>query len=155
MSELSAIAHIDGGSRGNPGPSAYAVVFERLNCPGVPIIEDSNYIGWTTNNMAEYRGLLGALDLAVSLHCHHVAVVSDSELLVKQMNGLYKVRDPDLQNLHLEALSLIERLSIVSILHVRRAKNKRADKLCSLVLDRVVGDSHAARKLLKRPPFIA
>jgi len=132
MSELTATAHIDGGSRGNPGPAAYAVVLER---PGLPVIEECNTIGSVTNNVAEYTGLLASLDLAIELGVRHLTVISDSELLVKQMNGEYKVKNPDLQELYLEAQQRKPDFSSLTIQHVRREKNKRADKLCNEALD--------------------
>src|SRR5262245_17276998 len=89
--------NIDGATRGNPGPAAYAFVIQR---PGEPAIEESDCLGQRTNNVAEYTALLRALERCVELGGQRLAIFSDSELLVKQMNGEYRVKSPDLKELH-------------------------------------------------------
>jgi ribonuclease HI len=130
MSE--AIIHIDGAARGNPGPAAYAVVIER---PGHATIEDAATIGTATNNVAEYTALVRALQLASELGIQNAKIFSDSELLVKQMNGEYRVKHPDLLPLYQEALHLKKQLGSATISHVRREQNKRADELGNIALD--------------------
>jgi ribonuclease HI len=124
--------HIDGAARGNPGPAACAFV---LNRPGEPVVEHAELLGNATNNVAEYTALLAALEKAAELGVKSLRVFSDSELLVKQMNGEYRVKHPDLQNLYAEAQHLIKPFDSVALSHVRREQNKRADELCNEVLD--------------------
>lgn len=131
MSERATV-HIDGGSRGNPGPAAYAVVLAR---DGLPALEEAQTIGTATNNVAEYSGLLRGLELAAESGVKHLTVMSDSELLVKQMNGEYRVKNPELQELYRRASELRRRFSSVTLTHVRREQNKRADLLCNEALD--------------------
>ncbi len=127
------IAYIDGGSRGNPGPAACAVVVQ--DSTGNPLTSFFQFLGRTTNNVAEYRGLLSALDYAQQ-HPHlKVRIFSDSELLVRQIQGRYKVKSLDLKPLHAEALRLISRLQGFSIEHVRRERNREADRLVNQALD--------------------
>jgi ribonuclease HI len=132
MSEPTATVHIDGAARGNPGPAAYAVVLRR---PGLPTIEEAEPIGKATNNVAEYTALVRALELASELGVKTLAVFSDSELLVKQMNGEYRVKNADLQELYAEAQTLRKRFDRVTLTHVRRAQNADADRLGNLALD--------------------
>lgn len=129
---MDATIHIDGGARGNPGPAAYAVVLER---PGQPAVEESGTLGTATNNVAEYTALVNALHLAAELGLKTLDIYSDSELLVKQMAGEYRVKHPDLQPLHKEASELRRGFSEVRITHVRREQNKRADALYNAALD--------------------
>lgn len=132
MDDLTATIHIDGGARGNPGPAAYAVVLAR---PGRPAVEEAGTIGTATNNVAEYTALVNALHLATELGLKKLDVFSDSELLVKQMAGEYRVKHPDLQPLYQEATELRKGFEAVRITHVRRELNKRADALCNEALD--------------------
>lgn len=127
------IAHIDGASRGNPGPSAYGVVLESPE--GVPLTTLSKAIGHTTNNVAEYHGLLAALDYAEEHDIRRLKVFSDSELMARQIQGVYKVKSPDLRPLYERARTAISRLESFSIEHVRREHNREADKLANLALD--------------------
>jgi len=127
-----ATVHIDGAARGNPGPAACAFVLAR---PGEPVIEHAELLGTATNNVAEYTALLAALEKAAELSVSSLRVFSDSELLVKQMNGEYRVKNPDLQTLYAEARQLMKGFAGVSFTHVRREQNKRADELCNEVLD--------------------
>jgi GxxExxY protein len=128
-----AVMHIDGGARGNPGPAACAVVVAAAD--GAPLASFSKYLGETTNNVAEYRGLLAALEYALEHHYLRLKVVSDSELLVRQMQGRYKVKSADLKPLHEQARRLIDRLAAFSIEHVRREANREADRLVNEALD--------------------
>jgi ribonuclease HI len=126
-------ANIDGGARGNPGPSAYGVVVR--NSKGEIIAELSDYLGIQTNNYAEYSGLLAALDFAVREKHLSLKVLSDSELLVRQMQGRYKVKSPGLIDLYDRARALVRKLEQFSIEHVLREYNREADKLVNKVLD--------------------
>jgi ribonuclease HI len=134
--------HIDGASRGNPGPAAFAFIIAR---PGLPPVEEAETMGSTTNNVAEYTALVRGLGAAADLGLKRLAVFSDSELLVKQMNGEYRVKHPDLLPLYEDARELVKEFESVSIAHVRREFNKRADALCNEALDDKLG------KTAKRP----
>ncbi len=126
-------ANIDGGARGNPGPAAYGVVVR--DTKGNIITELGEYLGLQTNNFAEYSGLLAALEYAHKENVTALKVFSDSELLVKQMKGLYKVKSPGLVPLFERARSLVRRLQYFSIEHVRRERNRDADRMVNQVLD--------------------
>ncbi len=126
-------ANIDGGARGNPGPSAYGVVVR--DAKGEVIAELSDYLGIQTNNYAEYSGLLAALEFAVQEKHPSLKVLSDSELLVRQMQGRYKVKSPGLIDLYDRARALVRKLEHFSIDHVLRQYNKDADALVNQVLD--------------------
>jgi ribonuclease HI len=127
-----ATMHIDGASRGNPGKAAYAVVLAR---PGLPVIEEADTIGTASNNVAEYTALVEGLTLAAELGVKKLHVYSDSELMVKQMNGEYKVKNEDLRELYDEACLLRKQFEKVTITHVRREQNKRADAIGNEALD--------------------
>jgi ribonuclease HI len=131
MSDI-ATMHIDGASRGNPGKAAYAVVLAR---PGQPVVEEADTIGTASNNVAEYTALVEGLALAAELGVKKLNVFSDSELLVKQMNGEYKVKNEDLRELYEEASRLRKEFEKVTIAHVRREQNKRADAIGNDALD--------------------
>ncbi len=124
----------DGGARGNPGPAAFAYVLEAED--GTVLAAEGETIGVATNNVAEYRGLVAGLAKAVELAVPDVEVVSDSELLVKQMRGEYKVRNEALRELSLEAARLARRLASVEYRHVVREHNELADRLVNEALDR-------------------
>jgi ribonuclease HI len=126
--------HIDGGSRGNPGPAGYGVRF--TDADGSVVCELCESIGVATNNVAEYRGLLAALQHAVDHAFEELHVFSDSELLIKQMRGEYRVKNPGLQTLHGEARLLLSKLGRVRFTHVRREANTFADGLANLAMDR-------------------
>jgi len=126
-------ANIDGGARGNPGPAAYGVIVR--DAKGEVIAELSDYLGIHTNNYAEYSGLLAALDFAVREKHSSLKVLSDSELLVRQMQGRYKVRSPGLIDLYDRARALVRKLEHFSIEHVLRQHNREADSLVNQVLD--------------------
>jgi ribonuclease H / adenosylcobalamin/alpha-ribazole phosphatase len=123
----------DGGARGNPGPAAFGYVLETED--GTVLAAHGEAIGVATNNVAEYRGLVEGLRRAVELAVDEVEVVSDSELLVKQMRGEYKVKNAALRELSLEAAALARRLDRVSYRSVRREHNELADRLVNEALD--------------------
>ena len=125
----------DGGARGNPGPAAFAYVLE--DADGSVLAAHGETIGVATNNVAEYRGLLAGLARAVELALGDVEVVSDSELLVKQRRGEYRVKNEALRELSLEAARLARKLDSVSYRHVKRAQNELADRLVNEALDAV------------------
>jgi probable phosphoglycerate mutase len=126
-------AGFDGGSRGNPGPAAWGVVV--LDDQGHPVSGHAGAIGRSTNNVAEYRALLEALALAERAGASDVKLFADSELVVKQMRGEYKVRHPDLIPLHAEAKSRASRFPRFSLVHVPRERNKDADRLVNRALN--------------------
>ena len=128
------VAHVDGGARGNPGPAGFGVAIE--NEAGQPVAALSEYLGKQTNNYAEYSGLLAALSYAVKNGCKALKVVSDSELMVKQIKGQYKVNHPVLKDLHAQAHRLIGELDAFQIGHVLREKNRDADRLANEAMDR-------------------
>src|ERR1700675_2729889 len=128
------IAHIDGGARGNPGPAGYGVAV--ADSSGKRVAELSEYIGHKSNNVAEYSGLLGALQYCLKHKEPALKVISDSELMVKQLNGVYKVKSPDLKTLYDQAQTMIRRLDWFRAEHVLRAKNKDADRLANEAMDR-------------------
>ena len=128
------VAFIDGGARGNPGPAGYGVVFE--DEVGRPVANLSEYLGRQTNNYAEYSGLLAALNYTLRHGFKALKVISDSELMVKQINGEYKVSSPVLKELHHRAMKLIEQLECFEMKHVLREKNREADRLANIAMDR-------------------
>jgi ribonuclease H / adenosylcobalamin/alpha-ribazole phosphatase len=130
---VKATLYTDGGARGNPGPAAFAYVLEADD--GTVLAAHGETIGVATNNVAEYRGLVAGLAMALELEVPEVEVVSDSELLVKQMRGEYKVKNEALRELSLEAARLARRLGSVDYRHVRRAHNELADRLVNEALD--------------------
>jgi probable phosphoglycerate mutase len=130
-------AHCDGGARGNPGPAGYGAVLTDES--GHILAELSEFLGDRTNNFAEYSGLLGCLQYALDHHIPRLRVVSDSELMVKQIQGKFKVKSPDLLPLWQEARRRIDRLDRFEIAHALRHKNKAADKLANDAMDRGTG----------------
>src|ERR1700722_18393606 len=127
------VANIDGASRGNPGPASYAVVLR--DPEGKIVLELAKNIGRETNNVAEYFALLAALDYATIHGISSLRIRSDSELLVRQMQGVYKVKSPDLKPLQERAAKLSRQLQYFAIEHVRRELNKDADALANVALD--------------------
>jgi ribonuclease HI len=123
----------DGGARGNPGPAAYGFVLESED--GTVLAAEGEAIGTATNNVAEYSGLIAGLEKAIELHVPEVEVVSDSELMVKQMRGEYRVKNEALRELYDEATALARRVGNVEYRHVKRAHNELADKLVNDALD--------------------
>jgi probable phosphoglycerate mutase len=130
---MAIVAYIDGGARGNPGPAGYGVRIE--DDQGALLNEFHAYIGNSTNNVAEYNALLAALRYALEHGHRSVRIKSDSELLVKQMRGEYRVKHPGLQPLHQQARAIAESLDRVAYEHVRREQNKDADRLANLAMD--------------------
>jgi ribonuclease HI len=124
--------HIDGAARGNPGPAAWAYV---IHGDGAAPVEHAECLGHATNNVAEYTALVRALERAAALGAKRLIVRSDSELLVKQMNGQYRVKNEQLIPLYEQAKRLARGFDLVSLGHVRREQNRRADELCNLALD--------------------
>lgn len=131
------VAYIDGGARGNPGPAGFGVRVE--NPDGTLIEEFSESIGVATNNVAEYRGLLAALEWARTHGAAAVHIRTDSQLLVQQMLGNYKVKHPGLQPLHARARLLARQIGRVSFEHVRREANQHADRLANAAMDGAAG----------------
>jgi ribonuclease HI len=131
-SDAAATANIDGGSRGNPGPAGYGVRIARGDGTVVDLKES---LGVCTNNVAEYRGLIAALRWAEAQGVSRLHVRSDSELLVKQMRGEYRVKSPGLQPLYDEARAIARRIGSVRFEHVRRELNKDADRLANEAMD--------------------
>ena len=123
----------DGGARGNPGPAAYAFVLETED--GTVLDARGEAIGVATNNVAEYSALLAGLERAAELGVDELEVVSDSELLVKQMTGVYRVKNEALRELSAEAARLARKLPQVTYTHVRREHNELADRLVNEALD--------------------
>src|SRR5438876_8288119 len=141
--------NIDGAARGNPGPAAYAYV---ITGEGHPVIEEAGCLGSATNNVAEYTALVKALQRAAQLGGSRVHVNSDSELLVKQMNGEYRVKNEQLKDLFAEAKELCRQFDLVTIRHVPRAQNSNADRLCNEVLDGACPPGTPAREAKSAPP---
>jgi ribonuclease HI len=127
--------YTDGGARGNPGPAAYAFVLEAED--GTVLAAEGQAIGIATNNVAEYSALVAGLERAVELGLDDVEVVSDSELLVKQMRGEYRVKNDALRALSLEAAGLARKLRRIEYRAVRREHNELADRLVNEALDTV------------------
>jgi ribonuclease HI len=127
-------AHVDGGARGNPGPAGYGVAVS--DASGKPVAELSEYLGHHTNNYAEYQGLLAALRYAHENQLKALKVVSDSELMVRQMKGIYKVRHPELRKLYDQAQQLVRGLEHFEIRHAMREHNQIADRLANEAMDR-------------------
>jgi probable phosphoglycerate mutase len=135
----SAIANIDGGSRGNPGPAGYGVVIEQADGT---ITELKEFLGSSTNNIAEYSGLLAALRWAVDHGISRLRIRSDSELLVKQLRGEYRVKSAGLLPLYEDACAMIRTIGNVTFEHVRRELNTNADRLANEAMDE--GASHSS-----------
>jgi probable phosphoglycerate mutase len=132
-SQFAIVANIDGGARGNPGPAAYGAVVR--NGKGEIVAELSQYLGHQTNNYAEYSGLIAALEYAVREKHSSLKVISDSELMVRQMKGIYRVSNPTLKELYARAQALAHKLEHFVIEHTLREKNRDADRLVNQVLD--------------------
>jgi len=127
------VVHVDGGSRGNPGPAAAAAV---LSTPDGDVVDEAKVVlGTATNNVAEYRGLLLGLERAAALGATEVEVINDSELIAHQVTGRYKVKHPDMKPLHAEALRALGGFERWSIRPVPRAQNADADALVNQALD--------------------
>ncbi len=147
-------AHIDGAARGNPGPASYGVV---VRGPGGEVVAElKKYIGRATNNVAEYYALIAALDYAEAHGISALRVRSDSELLVKQMKGSYKVKSADLRPLFERARKMAQKIAHFAIEYVPREQNRRADQLANEALDATSpgarGDAEAGPGALQREP---
>jgi ribonuclease HI len=130
------LVFFDGGSRGNPGPAAIgALVLDPASEPPTPLVTISERIGETTNNVAEYRALIAALEAARAYPARAMRVRGDSLLVIEQLNGTWKVRQPHLQTLHAQALALLEGYEEVDLAHVPREQNVDADSLVNAALD--------------------
>ena len=127
-------AHCDGGSRGNPGPAGYGAVVEDPN--GQVVARLSEYLGRQTNNYAEYKGLLAVLEWALANAARRLKVISDSELMVRQMKGIYKVKNPGLKPLWEEARRRAHKLDGFEMQHTLRGGNKEADRLANEAMDK-------------------
>jgi ribonuclease HI len=132
---MKVIVHVDGGARGNPGPAAAACVI--TSPEGVLLGEHAQLLGTATNNVAEYRALLLGLQGARELGASEIEVVGDSELIAKQVNGLFKVKHEAMKPLHREAMAALEQFERWSIRTVPREQNEHADALVNAALDRV------------------
>lgn len=130
---MKATLFADGGSRGNPGPAAFGAVL--FDGDGTVLREISAYLGTATNNVAEWSGLIAGLEAALELGVDDIDVRLDSELVVRQLSGAYRVKQPHLQPLHAKAKSLLRRFPHSDVAHVRREQNKEADALVNQVLD--------------------
>ncbi|MDB5321530.1 MAG: ribonuclease, partial [Phycisphaerales bacterium] len=141
----------DGGSRGNPGPAGIGVVVRAAD--GTPLVTLGRYIGKATNNVAEYRALITAMEEAKKLGAKKIKIRGDSELVVRQMNGIYRVKHPDLIPLHREAKELFASFDAATIEHNYREKNELADTLGNLAMDRRadVTDAQAIESPLDTP----
>ena len=135
------VAHSDGGARGNPGPAGYGVVIQDES--GHKVAALSEYLGHQTNNFAEYQGLIAALEYALQHGPKALKLISDSELLVRQIKGIYKVKNAVLQDLHGRAKELIAQLDWFSIGHALREQNQEADRLANEAMDKGMGRSVA------------
>ncbi len=131
------IAHTDGGARGNPGPAGYGIVIHQAQ--GEKVAALSQYLGKQTNNFAEYQALIGALEYSLEHGPRALKVISDSELLVRQIKGIYKVKEPTLRDLHGRARQLINQLEWFDIEHVLRGHNREADELANAAMDKGSG----------------
>ncbi len=150
------VAYCDGGSRGNPGPAGFGVYIQ--DSTGGVLAELSQYLGVHTNNFAEYSALLAALEFAIAKGHNSLRVVSDSELMVKQIKGQYRVNSPELRPLYEEARRRISRLDHFQIQHVLREKNRHADRLANLAMDRGMGRASSpepAPSPVPTPPALA
>lgn len=139
--EKTAILWSDGAARGNPGPAGIGAILKSPS--GEVLAEESQFLGHTTNNIAEYRALLLGVSRALELGIETLEVRADSELLIKQLRGEYKVRNEGLKPLHAEAKQLLARFRGVKLTHVRRELNVEADRLANRGIDERPDDSGA------------
>ena len=140
------IAHSDGGARGNPGPAGYGVVIQDET--GKKVAALSQYLGHQTNNFAEYQGLIAALEYALEHGKKSLKVISDSELLVRQIKGIYKVKNATLQELHGRAKELIGQMDWFSIDHALREHNREADELVNQAMDKGMGRAGSTTRVV-------
>ncbi len=137
MSSRRGIACTDGAARGNPGPAGAGAWIR--DASGATLDEATLYLGETTNNVAEYRALLLALERAAELGINELEIRADSELMVRQMTGQYRVRNAGLQELHAKARVLEQKFDHVDYVHIRRKENQEADRLANLAIDQKAG----------------
>jgi ribonuclease HI len=129
------VIHTDGAARGNPGPAAIGVIV--TDETGNLLARISRHIGMTTNNQAEYQAIIAALDKAITMGARHVVLKSDSELVVKQINGRYKIKSTALRPLYQKVVQLIGSLESFAISYIRREQNAAADALANEALDTI------------------
>lgn len=134
---LELVIHIDGGSRGNPGPSGFGV--HAVDGRGELVAEHFGFIGTATNNVAEYQGVIAGMRRASELGIRQLKVFGDSKLVIEQMKGAWRVRAEGLRALHLEARALARTFDSVTFEHVRRAGNAEADRLANVAMDEAEG----------------
>ena len=149
MKDETITLQFDGGSRGNPGPAGIGVVLRAAD--GTPLVTLGRFIGRATNNVAEYKALITALEKAEELGARKVKVLGDSELVVKQMRGEYRVKNPDLRVLYEEARDLFHSFEAATIEHNYRADNSLADKLANIAMDRKADVTDADDSPLSAP----
>lgn len=140
MNTKKAIIYVDGAARGNPGPAAIAAIIKDEQ--GKPLASISQRIGTTTNNQAEYKAIIAALEKVISLGAKRVEVKSDSELVVKQINGEYRVKKAHLKPLYQQVKQLQDSLESLTITHIPRRQNSEADNLANKALDLVSNTRH-------------
>ena len=138
------VLRTDGGARGNPGPAGIGVVLER---DSEVLVSGGSYLGEATNNVAEYEALIWGLENAVAVEVTELEVFSDSELVVRQMEGAYRVKDEKLKPLFVRARALVDRIQTVSITHVRREENAAADALANEAMDEAADVGNAVPRL--------
>ncbi len=131
------IAHTDGGARGNPGPAGYGVVIH--DSSGKKLAGLSQFLGHQTNNFAEYQALIASLEYALQHGHRALKVISDSELVVRQVKGIYKVKEATLRDLHARVKDLVSKLEWFEIEHVLRGHNREADRLANQAMDKGSG----------------
>lgn len=141
---------IDGCARGNPGPAGCGVMI--VDADGRTILQKARYLGSTTNNVAEYTALIDGLREAVDLGAREVAVRTDSELVVRQMKGEYKVKDVKLKELFAEAQRLSRSFASLDFSHVQRENNRDADRLANQAVDSFLGVRNGAGLAAEQPP---
>jgi probable phosphoglycerate mutase len=130
------IVEFDGGSRGNPGPAGFGAVVRDAGDPTTPLVTAGRFIGKATNNVAEYRGLVFALERARDLGATQVLVRGDSELVIKQMKGQYRVKNANLRPIYEQAVAAVTSIGKATFEHKLRDANKLADRLANLAMDR-------------------
>lgn len=145
------LVYTDGGAKGNPGPAACAAVVKSAD-DGQTLLDEGRYLGEATNNVAEYQGVLLGLELAGRLGAKHVEVRSDSELLVRQLGGQYKVKNPALQELHARVTDALEAFAGVEIRHVPRRENAEADALVAETIRKHHPPSRRGAAQSRKPP---
>jgi len=147
------IIQFDGGSRGNPGPAGIGVVLRAQD--GTPVLTLGRFIGRATNNVAEYRALITGLEKAIELGAKKVLIRGDSELIIRQMLGQYRVKNADLKELYDEAQALYRQFAEAKIEHNYREKNELADRLANMAMDRKADVTDAEDSPLTTPEAIA